>query len=191
MIPYKILYAVPVSLGLLCLGSITLSSTSAALLHPRMAAKAAVLVPVTLDVAPAAAHPNRYHRAKDGLFYVTALVNGAKIRFLVDTGANMVVLTEADALRAGLPPVNPESRVMIETAAGLSRVDRVTLNRVSVAGRDLRDVDAAVSQHGLKVSLLGQNLLSRLGSVTISGNSILLTHPDTDQVAQSSGKARL
>lgn len=41
-------------------------------------------------------------RAADGHFYVDAQVNGAAVRFLVDTGASSLVLTQADAQRAGI-----------------------------------------------------------------------------------------
>ena len=36
-------------------------------------------------------------RSADGLFYVTAIVNGAPVRFVVDTGSTIVVLTPEDA----------------------------------------------------------------------------------------------
>src|SRR5688500_6079381 len=44
----------------------------------------------------------RLQRSADGHFYVDAQVNGARIRFLVDTGATFVALTAADARRAGI-----------------------------------------------------------------------------------------
>ena len=38
-------------------------------------------------------------RSADGLFYLSAVVNGVVVRFLVDTGATIIVLTAADAAR--------------------------------------------------------------------------------------------
>src|SRR5690242_17104976 len=52
--------------------------------------------PVT---APA---PRELRRGPDGHFYADAQVNGTTIRFLVDTGASLVVLSREDAQRAGL-----------------------------------------------------------------------------------------
>jgi aspartyl protease family protein len=46
------------------------------------------------------------------------------------------------------------------------------VKRISVGGRQIRDVRAAVARHGLSVSLLGQNLLSRLGKVRIDGDRL-------------------
>ena len=40
-------------------------------------------------------------RSADGHYYLTMEVNGAPIRFVVDTGATELVLSRADAERAG------------------------------------------------------------------------------------------
>ena len=41
-------------------------------------------------------------RSADGHYYLTMEVNGAPIRFVVDTGATELVLSRADAERAGI-----------------------------------------------------------------------------------------
>ena len=41
-------------------------------------------------------------RASDGHFYADALVNGAPVHFLVDTGATTLALSKGDAQLAGL-----------------------------------------------------------------------------------------
>lgn len=114
-------------------------------------------------------------KAPDGLFYLSGSVNGTRVRFLLDTGANMVVLTGDDARRIGLSSPDGPAGESIETAGGRSSMDRVSLDRVSIAGREVANIDAAVMQDGLKVSLLGQNLLSKLGPITMSGDEITLT----------------
>ena len=112
------------------------------------------------------------YRAEDGLFYVTARVNGVPVKFLIDTGATMVVLTPADAKRIGIAPDAAAVTQEMETAAGSSAVRSLTLGEVEVAGRNVADVQAAILQRGLGVSLLGQNLLSRLGAITLSGDEM-------------------
>ena len=129
--------------------------------------------PVARVVAPAR-HEVRISKASDGLFYLSGNVNGKPVRFLIDTGANMVVLTADDARRVGVALGESSPSDSIETAGGMSSMDRVTLDRVSVAGRDVAGIDAAVMQNGLKVSLMGQNLLSKLGPITMSGDEIAL-----------------
>jgi clan AA aspartic protease (TIGR02281 family) len=55
----------------------------------------------------------------------------------------------------------------VDTANGPSQVAWVKLRNIRIAGRTVHDIDAAVPNGDLKVSLLGQNLLSRLDTVTI------------------------
>ncbi|MGZ3305436.1 MAG: retropepsin-like aspartic protease family protein, partial [Asticcacaulis sp.] len=47
-------------------------------------------------------HITAIPKAADGHFWANATVNDKAVRFLVDTGATVVVLTEADAQRLGI-----------------------------------------------------------------------------------------
>ncbi|RZM33591.1 MAG: TIGR02281 family clan AA aspartic protease, partial [Sphingomonas sp.] len=78
-------------------------------------ARVAAAVPAP-PAQTASGDATRAHKEADGLFYVTAKVNGTPIRFVVDTGANVVVLTGSDARRAGVTSGVGSER--IETAAG-------------------------------------------------------------------------
>ena len=113
-------------------------------------------------------------RAPDGLFYVTGTVNGVPVRFLVDTGASTVVLTSADAMRAGVVPGSTDYEATADTANGRARMAWVGIDSLQVAGTNMRTVSAAVVPDGLTVSLLGQNWLSRLASMTITGDRMLV-----------------
>lgn len=116
----------------------------------------------------------RATRAADGLFYVRASVNGRPVRFLVDTGASVVVLTPADAAAVGLAPHPDSFDSHVETAAGKAPMAWATIDEISIAGRQVRGVRAAVMRDGLGVSLLGQNMLARLGSVRMEGDQLEL-----------------
>lgn len=116
----------------------------------------------------------RAARAADGLFYVHARVNGRPVRFLVDTGASVVVLTPADAAAVGVAPAPDRFDAHVLTAAGNAPMAWATLNEVRLAGRAVRGVRAAVVRDGLAVSLLGQNMLARLGSVRMEGDQLEL-----------------
>jgi aspartyl protease family protein len=121
--------------------------------------------PVT---APA---PRQLQRGPDGHFYVDAQVNGTTIRFMVDTGATVVVLSGQDARRAGL-----QLSAERETAMGVGgpvEVVPVVLDRIAVGGIEARGVQAAVAEE-LPVSLLGQSYLERVGSVEIRGDTMVL-----------------
>lgn len=166
---------VPLVAVLLCAANVTASDrpTGGA---QQFAANAAVTAPERASVAPTPS-ATTIIKAPDGLFYVTATIKGTDVRFLVDTGANLVVLTPEDARRIGVSPGHDGAPGHVETAAGQAQMDRVSLDEVRVAGRDVHNIDAAVMRDGLKVSLLGQNLLSRLGPITMSGDEITLQQP--------------
>lgn len=113
-------------------------------------------------------------RAADGLFYIEARVNGAPIRFLIDTGATIIVLTKSDAARAGVLPHAAAFNALASTAGGDTTMARVQLNRVAVAGSLDFDVPAAVAGDGLGVSLLGASWLTQIASLTIAGDRMVL-----------------
>lgn len=110
-------------------------------------------------------------QADDGLFYVMAVVNGASVKFVVDTGSSVTVLNAADAARAG---VGAAGHVAVETAGGSAPMQRARIARVDFAGRTLTGIDAAIVKNDLAVSLLGQSALSQLDSVTFRGRRLEL-----------------
>jgi aspartyl protease family protein len=110
-------------------------------------------------------------RSADGHFYLDAQVNGAQVHFLVDTGASMVALTPADAQRAGI--ALPSERATARGAGGAVEVMPVTIDRIAIGPLEARDVAGAVARE-LPVSLLGQSFLSRVGTVEIRGDRMVL-----------------
>ena len=113
-------------------------------------------------------------RAADGLFYIDGRINGQSVRFIVDTGASMTVLTLADARSAGIDPDHQATPLVADTARGKSTMAGVVIQSFEVAGQGSSHVKAAVAREGLQVSLLGQDFLSHVASVTIEGDRMLL-----------------
>lgn len=124
------------------------------------------------SAAPAAA-PTLVRRSPNGHFYVDAQVNGGLAHFVVDTGATAVALTVDDARRLGVPFSEMDFTTVGRGASGDVRGARVTLDRISVEGKEARSVRAVVVQD-LDVSLLGQTYLSRLASVSMAGDEMRL-----------------
>jgi len=118
-----------------------------------------------------AAAPRELQRGPDGHFYADAQVNGTTVRFMVDTGASVVVLTPQDAQRAGIQL--PSERSMAMGVGGPVETIPVTLDRIAVGGIEARGVQAAVVDE-LPVSLLGQSYLQRVSSVEIRGDRMVL-----------------
>lgn len=122
--------------------------------------------------APALKAKHKIARASDGLFYVDAIVNNQSLRFIVDTGASIVVLTHADARRIGLGVDEGRFSTTVQTVGGNTNMAMTSLNHVRIAGKEVRALRAAVVREGLGVSLLGLNALSQLGQVTIQGDEL-------------------
>jgi len=116
----------------------------------------------------------QYRRSADGLFHLNASVNGKPVRFVLDTGSSVVVLTRADAQALGINPTRREFDNVVQTASGNAPIAWTTLDHVRVGDRHARRVSAIVVQDGLPISLLGQNVISQLGSVTIDGDRLKL-----------------
>lgn len=115
----------------------------------------------------------RIRRSANGHFFVTAEVNGQPVRFVVDTGATGVALTEEDAKRAGVS-FDPASFEHVgQGAAGPIQGQRVNLASVVLDGKERLHVSGAVLQ-GSDISLLGQSYLSRLRSVEMRGDEMIL-----------------
>ncbi|WP_206185345.1 TIGR02281 family clan AA aspartic protease [Sphingosinicella sp. CPCC 101087] len=113
----------------------------------------------------------RLERHSDGHFYAEARVNGARIRFLVDTGASVVALTPRDARAAGIQ-AGPE-RTMARGAGGAVEIVPVTIDHLALGPIEANDVSAAIAET-LPISLLGQSFLSRADSVEIRGDELRL-----------------
>jgi aspartyl protease family protein len=114
---------------------------------------------------PSNASPNTLVYPADGRGHVflDGAVNGAPVRFLVDTGASLVILTHEDARAAGIARGQLVFDKPVNTANGVARMAGVTLREVRLDQFSIYDVPAAVLEN-LSVSLLGMSFLSRLQS---------------------------
>jgi aspartyl protease family protein len=112
-------------------------------------------------------------RGPGGHFYADAEVNGMTVHFLVDTGASGVALTTEDAQRVGLPFSPDEFTEVGRGASGPVRGKFVTLNEVRLDGRSVEHVDGAIIEGG-QMSLLGQSFLSKMGTIEMSGDQMVI-----------------
>ena len=112
-------------------------------------------------------------RGPDGHFYADAQVNGVTVHFLVDTGASGVALSAADARRVGLPFFSSEFTAVGRGASGEVRGKLVTLDRVSLGGKSVENVGGAILE-GSEVSLLGQSFLSRMGTIEMTPDRMVI-----------------
>jgi len=114
-------------------------------------------------------------RAPDGHYYLTAQVNGTPVRFVVDTGATQIVLSQDDARAAGLELSNLIYAGRAFTANGTVRTAPVRLDQIAIGPIADHDVRAVVNEGKMDQSLLGMDYLQRFSSVEISNGTLSLT----------------
>ncbi len=119
---------------------------------------------VTGEVMPFQASENAngdlvLKRAQDGHFHIEVRVNGEPIRFLVDTGASIVTLSEDDARRAGYDPSTLDYTLQFSTANGTAWGAPIRIDQMRAGPLIARDVRAAVGGAGMSKSLLGMSFL--------------------------------
>jgi aspartyl protease family protein len=124
--------------------------------------------------APGARQAVVVGRAEDGAFYVMAQVDGAPVRFLIDTGASDIVLSPGDAQRAGLGVGALRYSSAGETAGGTAFGAPATVRRLSVGPIALSDVPVFINQRPMGFSLLGMPFLRRLRSFEVRGDQLFL-----------------
>lgn len=114
-------------------------------------------------------------RGPDGHFHLTLRVNDAAIRFIVDTGATDLVLTRADAARAGIDLADLVFLGRARTANGEVRMAPVVLDQVTLGDITDRRIRAFVNAGDMTASLLGMSYLARFARIEIAGNTLVLT----------------
>lgn len=110
-----------------------------------------------------------------GHFWLDGRVDGAPVRFMVDTGASSVALDRETARRAGLSLVDHDFTARSQTANGIARAAPVTLRRLTVGPITLRNVDAHVVDAPMNgMTLLGMTALRRLDGYQVQGDRLVL-----------------
>lgn len=109
-----------------------------------------------------------------GHFLVDATANGVAVRFLIDTGASGILLTQADAQKAGIHPASLTFTDRVQTANGDMLVARSNLRQIRIAGLRVDDMEVWVTRSPMPVSLLGMSFLRRLASYEAQKDGLVL-----------------
>ncbi len=112
---------------------------------------------------------------RQGHFQADARVGGARIKFMVDTGASLVVLRETDAGHAGIRPAPVDYTARVSTANGTIKAAPAKLRSVEIGDITVFDVQALVlPDEVLPQSLLGVSFLSRLKRYEVANGRMVL-----------------
>ncbi len=155
---------------------------------PRPAAAVAVqeaaVAPVPAPLPPATVQTNSSDSSLDtieiapdrmGNYETDIEIYGRTIHVMIDTGATYLALSAQDADAIGLHPTPDDFHYRTSTANGTGIAAKVHINALYIGDFSVYDVDAFVLQPGaLQHSLLGMNVLSRLGGVHISDGRLVL-----------------
>jgi aspartyl protease family protein len=109
----------------------------------------------------------------DGIYYIFADVNGAEVRFVIDTGSDDVVLTKKDARRAGIDVSRLQFSEDYDAASGSGVEADAMVQRITLGPLSLSNLPVSVEEDG-GASLLGMSFLHRMKSVEIRDNRLYL-----------------
>ncbi len=180
------MFVAPVKFALGLSASAVISAMALAHFHPQgrqqanaqpvVATSAAIPTQTARASIPSAGlFEHRVEADRQGQYYTTVEIDGARLRMLVDTGATSVALSYEDAAAAGIFPLPADYKYPVSTANGTAHVARVRLSHVRVGSVAVRDVEAVVGERGaLSSSLLGMTFLSRLSKVETARGTLVL-----------------
>lgn len=115
-------------------------------------------------------------RDSSGHFSFQAIMNGADVPVLVDTGATSVAINMSTADAMGIEFNEEEDRVTVNTANGKTNAYRVIIDEIIIEDVVVSNVEAVVLEdEALSSTLLGMSFLSKLERFEITGNTLTLT----------------
>ena len=112
--------------------------------------------------------------APDGHFWLRAQVNGQPASFLVDTGATLTAVSQNLADAAQLEPRRGGLPVTINTANGPVSAQLSTIGELRFGNVAARGLDVVIAPTLGDTNVVGMNLLSRLASWRVEGNTLIL-----------------
>lgn len=104
----------------------------------------------------------RIPRGHNGHYFVTGVINGHSIDFMVDTGASAVTLNINQAKALGIDYRNGQS-IKMNTASGVADARDVVLSKLSIGNITLYNVRCIVNISSFPtMALLGNSFLSKV-----------------------------
>ena len=111
---------------------------------------------------------------EDRHFRIDAKVDGARVRFLLDTGASMVVLNRRDAQKLGFELDKLAFTQRTQTANGTGMGAPVRLREIRIGPIVVKNIRALVNKTSMSISLLGVNFLERLSGYSVKDGRLTL-----------------
>lgn len=114
----------------------------------------------------------KLQKEQGGIYTIPCKVNGLSLKFIFDTGASSVSISESEAifmLKNGYLSANDIiGSQQFQTASGaILEGTKILIKKIEIGGLILRNVEASVVHSNNAPLLLGQNVLSRFGKISI------------------------
>jgi aspartyl protease family protein len=107
-----------------------------------------------------------------GHFVASGQINGKSVQVVVDTGATVVALSQAEAQRIGLN-YQAGQLAQISTANGVIQAWRMRLESVRIGDVVVYDVDSVVTSGSMPYILLGNSFLTRFQMTRTNDQMVL------------------
>lgn len=129
----------------------------------------------------------RVQLSRDGHFWLQGEMNGYPARFLVDTGATLTAISAETAQAAGLEGRTGGLPVRMQTANGAVAAQITSIEELRFGNVTARGLDAIIAPGLGPTNVIGMNLLSRLASWRVEGDTMILVphHPQPELEAPS------
>lgn len=112
--------------------------------------------------------------ARDGHYWLNADVNGEPVSFMIDTGATLTAVSKQTARRLGLEPRSGGIPIMLSTANGTISAEIGTIDELRFGNVVARGLDTVIVPGLGNTNVIGMNLLSRLASWRVEGQTLIL-----------------
>lgn len=110
-----------------------------------------------------------------GHYVLDAEVDQENIRFMIDTGASITVLSYDDAKKLGYEPRRMKPDVQVNTGGGMVEMVRVNLSGIEAGQIRVSNVEALIApDNGMRQSVLGMNFLRSLRSYSVESGKMTL-----------------
>jgi len=119
-------------------------------------------------------HELTVSEGQGGHFLVYGTINGARIAFLIDTGATDIVLAPEDAKRLGIDLDRLSFDRPFGSANGIGYGAKAVVASLGVGPIQFSDVEVSINKSAMGTSLLGVAFLKRLKSYSVSGGKLIL-----------------
>jgi len=115
-------------------------------------------------------------KADDGHYYIYAEINDHKFRFLIDTGASHVLISQSMAESIGIDLNKLVFNNRAETANGTVRTASIVVDNFKVGEMKFTNFPICVNQVELSKPLLGMTFLKKLKSYEFVNDMLIMKY---------------